>query len=385
MPDPTTTAALRQFAENRELRLPLRRRDILGRLVLRFLWRRYLKWQVESNVAACDALHGLAVIADGHQTHLGQIEDRIAGETHNREDLAGTVRELREQHQHLVAGVNQRLYSTIGDVRAQLSDLRLNSADAETAAMDTNKRLASIEERITELAASVRDVHLRQSRLNRRLESEPAPAPENATTAQGPDRNGMLEFAVADVLDGPVELARERRALHLPTVRAAREDGQETAVFDMAPGRGEWLEVLRDAGIPYRAASANHEVVNRSEELGLTVEDGDPLRTLAEVSARSLAAVTAFRFVERLDASDLPRFVEYAAVALRPGGVLVVETPTVDGAGDSDFHRDPLARLAVHPDLVRYLGKVAGFESMEVHDAGAADARAGYAVMTLRR
>jgi hypothetical protein len=134
---------------------------------------------------------------------------------------------------------------------------------------------------------------------------------------------------------------------------------------DLVPGRGEWLQALRAAGVPVRSASPNPYVIRHCATLGFDLAEQDPLDTLDVTSRQSLAAITAFRYAERLDPATLTRFVDLAAATLRPGGALVVETPT-EGAG---FHLDPFAVRPVHPDLLRFLVEAAGFASVEIRYA----------------
>jgi hypothetical protein len=164
---------------------------------------------------------------------------------------------------------------------------------------------------------------------------------------------------------------RALRTPHLRIITAARDAGATGPVFDAAPSRGEWLEVLRTAEIPARAASANPSVQGRCAELGFAVADNDPLNELASTPARSLGAVLAFRYAERLSPQELARFVDLAARAIQPGGVLIVETPDPDETSAGEFSRDPFARAPLHPSFLRFLGEAAGFRSVEVQRSDA--------------
>src|SRR2546423_2532783 len=92
-------AALARLDEHRELHLPLRKSDLLGRLALRFLWKRHVKWQIEANLAIRDALEAVHEQTGGNGTLVRHAE------------LAHEIEQLRRQDQTLTAGLNQRLYS----------------------------------------------------------------------------------------------------------------------------------------------------------------------------------------------------------------------------------------------------------------------------------
>lgn len=365
--------ALSRLDENKQLRLPLRRGDILGRLALRFLWRRGIKWQVESNLAIRDALGNVREIAEEQRSALAgvsaaitEISDHSAA---SRDGLRAEIEELRRSDQNMMAGLNQRLYAAIGSVRSEIGDLRLQVADKQEHAGQVEARLDAIENDLATLVATARESALRHARLDSFLDA----ARTNSVKAEAvPGRPDFLELSVSALLDGPAELARSRRAEYLPVVRDARGQDAGAAVFDVAPGRGEWLEVLRGEGIPFVAASTNPVVVDHCAELGLAVRPESALDALTASPRRSLAAVTAFRYAERQTPDDLARFVEAAALALRPGGVLLVETPLVG----ADFHVDPFAIRPVHPTFARYLAESAGFAKVEIREVPAT-ARAG--------
>ena len=356
--------AIARLEKNKNLRLPLRSRDLLGRLNLRFLWKRQVKWQIEMNDAVVDAVRALRDLTESSQFA-------------SQEQFVGELEALRRSDQNMMSGLNQRLYSAVGGLRTELGDLRLQLTDKAESGDAVEARLAAIEASIAELTSAAHDARLRHAQvdlfLDRARAAGSADAPvADAPVAEVPDRSAFLEPALAELLDGPVERVRALRALHLRIITAARGNGATGPVFDAAPSRGEWLEVLRTAEIPARAASANPAVRGRCAELGFAVSDNDPSSELAATPARSLGAVLAFRYAERLSPQELARFVDLAARAVQPGGVLIVETPDPDGTSAGEFSRDPFARAPLHPSFLRFLAEAAGFRSVEVQrsDAG---------------
>jgi hypothetical protein len=363
--------ALARLEEHHQLHLPLRRTDLLGRLALRFLWRRQLKWQIETNLAMRDALKGIEELTQAQRSRLAELTEAGNGQV-THDELGHEVSLLQQSDQNLTAGLNQRLYSSLGRLESQLSDLRLRLAETAENADGAELRIKALEEQLATLNSAARDVRLRHAQLDLFLDEHRSAQPGADVANTVADRNSFLELAVAELLDGPAENVRAARGPCLPIVAAAREQGATGPVFDMAPARGEWLEVLRGADVPYRAASANSLVRRHCADLGLAIEEAEPLDSLAGAAKRSLGAVTAFRYVERLDPATLARFVDLAAAALQPGGALVIETPAGNGPSADDFHLDPFARRPVHPTFLRLLVDTAGFRTAEVRsrDAG---------------
>ncbi|TWP52795.1 hypothetical protein FKR81_06605 [Lentzea tibetensis] len=340
MSEARLTDALVRLDQNKELRLPLRSRDLLGRLALKFLWRRQVKWQVETNNATRDGLDALR-----------QLVHELP-----REELANEVERLKQADQNIMAGLNQRLYAAVGSLRTDIGDLRLQLVDKGEHTADVERRLAVIEEQLAELTGAARDTRLRHAQVDLFLDQVRGRGADGKKELNAPDRSDSLELPIAELLDGPAERVRTARAAYLPVVEG------RGPVFDVAPSRGEWLEVLREAGVPAAAASANPFVVKHNAELGFQLVEADPLDALARVDRRSLGAVTAFRFVERRDPATLSRFVDLAAQALRPGGVLLIES----AAGGDDFHLDPFAQRPVHPTFLRFLAEAAGFGEVRI-------------------
>ena len=350
--------AIARLEKNKNLRLPLRSRDLLGRLNLRFLWKRQVKWQIEMNDAVVDAVRALRDLTES---------SRFA----SQDQFVGELEALRRSDQNIMSGLNQRLYSAIGGLRTELGDLRLQLTDKGENGDAVDERLAAIEAGIGELTSAAHDARLRHAQVDLFLDRARSTAVDEPVNPV-PDRSSFLALALAELLDGPVERVRQSRAARLPVVTAARAAGATGPVFDAAPSRGEWLEVLRGAEVPARAASANSAVVARCAELGFPVADNDPLAELAAAPARSFGAVLAFRYAERLTPQELGRFVDLAARAVQPGGVLLLETPDPETSSPGDFSRDPFARAPLHASFVRFLAEAAGFRSVEIErdDAG---------------
>jgi uncharacterized protein YunC (DUF1805 family) len=334
---------------NRNLRLPLPARDLLGRIVMRFLWRRGVKWQVEMNLATRDAVDGVIEL--------------------NRQ-LRADLADVRRGEQNLLAGVNQRLYSAVGALRTELSDLRLRLAEKAEHADGVQTRLDELAAELASLTTAARATRLRHAQLDlfldRMREMARADTDDRVSPPEVPDRTEVMELALVELLDGPPAQVRAARAGYLPVVAKARADGANGPLFDMSPARGDWLDLVRGADIPATSASANPVVARHCAELGYPVAPVDPLVALSELDGQRFGAITAFRYVERLAPEQVARFVDLAARNLLPGGVLLVETPNPATAMSGDFHLDPFARQPVHPTFLRFLAEAAGFGDVEI-------------------
>jgi SAM-dependent methyltransferase len=160
---------------------------------------------------------------------------------------------------------------------------------------------------------------------------------------------------------GTEEEIVERVGEYLPRLRG------RGPVLDLGSGRGEALAVLREAGIEARGVDASAEMVARCRERGLDAVEGDLFRALAAQSPGSLGAVVSFHVIEHLPAELLERLVRLAWGALRPGGLLVLETPNPLSlvVAARNFWLDPTHRRPVHPDALVNSARQAGFDPVE--------------------
>lgn len=139
-------------------------------------------------------------------------------------------------------------------------------------------------------------------------------------------------------------------------------------VLDVGCGRGEFLELLREAGIAARGVDLNHEMVERCRARGLDVTEADALGYLRGLPAQSLGGLLAAQVVEHLAPDYLLRFLSAAFDALHPGSTLILETinPASWAAFFDSYIRDLTHQRPVHPDTLRYLVTASGFADAAV-------------------
>jgi SAM-dependent methyltransferase len=155
---------------------------------------------------------------------------------------------------------------------------------------------------------------------------------------------------------------RERIAAYLPFFQDL-----PGPVLDLGCGRGEALALLRDQGVVGRGVDSSERMVQLCRERGLEAEAGDLFAALAGVPEASLGGVVSFHVIEHLPAAALDRLVRLAYRALRPGGVLILETPNPLSVvvAARNFWLDPTHVRPVHPDSLKLMYELAGFDPVE--------------------
>jgi O-antigen chain-terminating methyltransferase len=140
------------------------------------------------------------------------------------------------------------------------------------------------------------------------------------------------------------------------------------AVLDLGSGRGEFLELLREAGIEAAGVDANGQMVDICTEKGLRCEKGDLLEKLAERPDGSLGGVFSSQVIEHLSPQYLKRLIELCRRKLAPQGILVFETvnPLSVFALVQVYYLDLSHRNPIHPQALKFMLEASGFEDVEI-------------------
>jgi O-antigen chain-terminating methyltransferase len=139
-------------------------------------------------------------------------------------------------------------------------------------------------------------------------------------------------------------------------------------VLDIGCGRGEFLELLREHGIPARGIDINPEMAAICRSRGLQAEAGDALTYLTAQPDGSLGGVIAAQVVEHLEPGYLIRLMETASEKLRPGAKIILETinPACWYAFFASYIRDVTHVKPLHPETLQYFMLASGFQRVEL-------------------
>ena len=181
-------------------------------------------------------------------------------------------------------------------------------------------------------------------------------APQEALDEIGEswDSTDVMYVDFEDQYRGGADLIRRRLGEYVPDLAGVAALGR---VFDVGTGRGEFLEVMAEAGIDAYGVDTNAASVARATERGLEAIHGDALAHLAALPEESLVAVTAFQVVEHLGFAQLETLVAEALLALRPGGLAYPgdAEPNNVIVGASTFYIDPTHERPLPPQLLHFV------------------------------
>ncbi|MEW6187771.1 MAG: class I SAM-dependent methyltransferase [Thermodesulfobacteriota bacterium] len=139
-------------------------------------------------------------------------------------------------------------------------------------------------------------------------------------------------------------------------------------VLDLGCGRGEFLELLREAGIPARGVDNNQEMVLRCRDKGLEVVQEDGWAYLQAAADHSLGGIFLSQVIEHLGPEMLREWVRVGFKKLRPKGLLLAETinPQCLSTFSGAFYLDLSHKNPIHPEAARYLWESLGFQQVEI-------------------
>lgn len=157
--------------------------------------------------------------------------------------------------------------------------------------------------------------------------------------------------------------------------RLLQTEGGCRRAIDLGCGRGEWLQIAREAGFDAVGVDLNAGMAQRALDHGASVEIGDALEFMRRQNAGSAGIITAFHLVEHLPVDYLINLIGECNRVLDDSGILIFETPNPENVsvGTWTFYLDPTHQKPLPPILLEFLVQQAGFEStavMRINGAG---------------
>jgi SAM-dependent methyltransferase len=258
-------------------------------------------------------------------------------------------------------------------VEPRLGSLELGAALATDRERRLERRVAELEQQLAPLAEGARTLPWMQDDL---LEPQDHPILGRVLgyrdAVSVADGEGYRRFE--DVFRGTRERVRGLLAEYVPLL------AEHAPVLDLGAGRGELLELLRDAGVAAHGVDNDAGMVAAARERSVEVTDADLNDHLLQQAPGALGAVTAIHVVEHLPYQQLVALLANARRALRPGGILVCETinPHAPFALKT-FWVDPTHQHPLFPEVLLVLAQAAGFgEGCITHPRGTRDAAADW-------
>jgi O-antigen chain-terminating methyltransferase len=276
----------------------------------------------------------------------------------NETKLLRGLAELNAAFQHR-AGLTESYFRD--QVKLQHADFE---GAVERSGVDIQKRLWADLERMRRDYDGLIHSELRLIR-QRAATSPPAAiaAPATPTPAPGPAQPDFDYARFAERFRGSEDYVKKGQQFYLPYFEGRRE------VLDIGCGRGEFLELMRAAGVAARGIDLSLESVALCRQKGLQADAADLFAYLADLPEAALDGIFGAQVVEHLPPERLPDMIRLAASRLQRGGVLAIETPNPECLAifASHFYLDPTHYRPVPHALLAFYMEEYGLGGIEVH------------------
>jgi SAM-dependent methyltransferase len=325
----------------------------------------------------------LTELIEGRHQHLTmqvrevreELNDRIEG---RHQQLAEQMRGAQQELTELIGEVHQEGGAALQALRGELAERIGEVHQEQVGALQTLR--AQVSEQVAgvqrEQAAGLQEMRERSSRAERRVrrflhwladgqktdgqEAEQS-SPNLQTVIHRNPEPYFDSFGFEERFRGSETDIKERQSVYIEYFKRSDQ------VLDIECGRGEFLELLKEAGIQAKGVDLNLDMVLYCKEKGLDVLREDAYAYLESLPDDSIGGLFAAQVVEHLEPSRVIELVNLCHRKLRSGGVMIFETPnpvclTVFARG---FYRDFSHIRPIHPEAMKYLFESVGFQNVQ--------------------
>jgi 2-polyprenyl-3-methyl-5-hydroxy-6-metoxy-1,4-benzoquinol methylase len=341
----------------------------------------HVREQVEFNRGVMACVQSTIETLNDCKQALSMMAGKLAQET---ADLRGEARELRDIRDHWAewrTGWEQKLAKTEIQFLRSVSELQAAYQHRVTL-MDANYREqmkaqhADFERALERQSGEIQqrfwnDLAQVRAEYERLIHSELRLLRQRASLARSVEyvsESAPPEFANVDWLKfaerfrGSEDDIRARQQMYASRLR------EHGPVLDIGCGRGEMLQVFREAGIAARGIDSNDDSIALCQANGLDAEQADLFAYLHALPDASLGGVICCQVVEHLPPARLPEMIRLVHAKLRAGGLLAIETPNPECLAifATHFYIDPTHRHPIPPALASFYLEEAGFGRIEI-------------------
>ncbi len=243
-------------------------------------------------------------LARNEAQFLRSVADLQAGFQHRADLLDAGYRDAaRGQHAEFTAALSRASADIQNEVRQTMAQIKLD-----------HERMIHSELRLIRLRAASQGSAAGLAGVKVEI--------PGIQTAAGETGGATLDFSrFAEQFRGPEEQVKAGQSAYVRHFKGNR------AVLDIGCGRGEFLEAMREGGIPARGVDLSVECAARCHAKGLDAQAADLFSYLRELPEESLDGIFCAHVIEHLPPTRVPELIQLCGTRLMPGGAIVFETP----------------------------------------------------------
>ncbi|MEH2168197.1 MAG: methyltransferase domain-containing protein [Nostoc sp.] len=309
-------------------------------------------------------------VADTRFQNLDERLDTLDSSVREIDDSFNTIDALISNFLNSIQERLDTMNSGVQEIDEHLSAVEARMEGLNERLITTDTRIQTINELYTRNDSYLKNDLIQLKRLitmflEEARKSLPEPfSKDHLATFVNENQHFLDAFYVAfeDQFRGSREDIFNSLKVYLPLIKEAKIGTSESPIVDVGCGRGEWLELLRESGYIARGIDINRVMLEQCRSRGLEVIEADVIAHLRALPDSSLGAVTGFHIIEHLPFETLVQLFDEAVRVLKPGGLVVFETPNTRNilVGSGDFYRDPTHKNPIHPDTISFLAESRG-------------------------
>ena len=327
---------------------------------------------------------GLAQVGESFERRSEKLETKNAEQSARADELNARldlVAEKSQAHGERHEALSAQVSALANELNSRLASLISSS---ETQVRETTAQIQQIRDRHSDLTryseTEIANLVTHAQQLRRELalqravlavleESNQPLTTRDEVTASTEAAHRSLDAVYVELEDrfrGSRDDVKKSQEFYLPLIQSA--PNQDLPIVDIGSGRGEWLELLREAGAKAIGSDTNRVMIGLCRERDLEVIEQDALSYLRGLPDESLRAVTGFHIIEHLPPETLMMLLDQIMRTVRTGGFVAFETPNPDNlfVGGNYFYFDPSHRHPLPSKLVKLFLESSGFQDVAV-------------------
>ncbi len=319
-----------------------------------------LKWSAHGDFLFQELDKKLETLRVDFLQQQGQLENQKVDLIQQQQQLENQMEVAQSILNSQIPSYSEQVVRQIREVKKLNTELEKRVSHADTLFHDLDKMIPLLREEPAEPG--------KRPFVETGDEAQEDPAKKGKTEISPeklpPSVEGSNYYDFEEVFRGPRETIKNNFAMYMEYF----QDSRSAPILDLGCGRGEFLELLREAGIYGIGVDVNPNMVQKCRDLGLDAEKGDLLEFLLSREDSSLGGIFCSQVVEHLHPDYLVKLLEIAWHKLKEGAPLLLETVNVSTAHAflQIFTRDITHCTPLHPDTLKFLVAACGFQNAQV-------------------